>query len=477
MNPAVPKLRAWRELALLAQTSMEVCWIAPWVRALAPSFYATSPSRTFFTLLACMLSAQAFARALNFLNLRRRLRQTAAFICLGAVTLWGGQMLLGTPTPPLIEIFLALLIALLVSLRGAGLASSRVGPQVMLSSFQVGITMLALFVFVNTLVTGETPGNLLYLFLFLGLVAVGAARFAVLGKLRGGRDHPLAGRWLASLLLSAGLVVLLAAVSVRAAQNQFLSGLTAFFEGIFIVLIALAFTVLLPLVLLLVLGLQNLLSALRVEDTLPLLVDTLQKLVNGLAGTAFEILQFLQAKLPWLSALKVGALWAILLGALLWGGVWLAARRFLPDAASDGESRDSLWQEADFWARVRQRASERIRRGGAALWGARHPREQARNRAARQIRQMYRELLLLSAQLDVPRENWQTPWEFLPALQARLENVSTELRLMTQAYVRARYGELPETAAELAELQTAWLAVQTEAARLLRMRSNNTNRV
>lgn len=229
MNPAIPKLRAWRELALLAQTGMEVCWVVPWVRALTPSFYASPPSRAFFALLVCMLSANVFARLMNFLNLRKRLRQTTAFIFLGAATLWGGGWLLGTPNPLLIEVFLALLIALLISLRGAALASSRVGPYEMLQSFQVGVAMLALFVFVNTLVTGETPGNLLYLFLFLGLVAVGAARFAVLGKLRGGRENPLAGRWVASLLLSAGLVVILAAVSVRAAQNQFLLGLTAFF--------------------------------------------------------------------------------------------------------------------------------------------------------------------------------------------------------------------------------------------------------
>jgi uncharacterized membrane protein YeaQ/YmgE (transglycosylase-associated protein family) len=86
-------------------------------------------------------------------------------------------------------------------------------------------------------------------------------------------------------------------------------------------------------------------------------------------------------------------------------------------------------------------------------------RRRLRARAAARIRQIYADLLELADELDCSRQEAQTPFEFLPVLERSLPGVSDELEMITYAYIKVRYGQLPEDHQEVVEIEEAWSKV------------------
>ena len=77
-------------------------------------------------------------------------------------------------------------------------------------------------------------------------------------------------------------------------------------------------------------------------------------------------------------------------------------------------------------------------------------------RAALSIRRIYRKMVRAAAASGHPRMEAETPFEFLQSLARIWPNHRAETELITRAYVRVRYGELPETKEELDEIREAW---------------------
>ncbi len=86
-----------------------------------------------------------------------------------------------------------------------------------------------------------------------------------------------------------------------------------------------------------------------------------------------------------------------------------------------------------------------------------------RFRAAVSIRWIYANLLRLSANRGLSRAIWQTPYEFLPALERTFVGFESDLHAITEAYVRTHYGELPETPEELRQVVAAWQRIRDGA--------------
>jgi hypothetical protein len=84
------------------------------------------------------------------------------------------------------------------------------------------------------------------------------------------------------------------------------------------------------------------------------------------------------------------------------------------------------------------------------------------------IRRIYAQLMELCDELNQPRLPQQTPLEFLPEMGELFSNQLDDLRKITQAYIRIRYGELPEINEELDALEKSWQNVQEEGRRLKR---------
>ena len=77
-------------------------------------------------------------------------------------------------------------------------------------------------------------------------------------------------------------------------------------------------------------------------------------------------------------------------------------------------------------------------------------------RAAASIRRIYRLMCRAAAAAGYPRLEAETPYEFLPTLGQVWPENAAEARLITDAFIRVRYGELPETAEELEAIRAAW---------------------
>lgn len=77
-------------------------------------------------------------------------------------------------------------------------------------------------------------------------------------------------------------------------------------------------------------------------------------------------------------------------------------------------------------------------------------------RTAASIRRIYQQMSEAAAGAGFPRAASETPFEYLPTLAQVWPEHPGDSYLITQAYVRVRYGEIPETEAELDEIKAAW---------------------
>jgi hypothetical protein len=76
------------------------------------------------------------------------------------------------------------------------------------------------------------------------------------------------------------------------------------------------------------------------------------------------------------------------------------------------------------------------------------------------IRRIYRKMLRAADANGYPRLDAETPYEFLRTLAKVWPENRRETQLITTAYVKIRYGELPETEQELQEIKHAWRALE-----------------
>ena len=86
----------------------------------------------------------------------------------------------------------------------------------------------------------------------------------------------------------------------------------------------------------------------------------------------------------------------------------------------------------------------------------------ARWRTAVSIRHIYDNMCRAAAATGHPRGASETPYEYLAALTAVWPGNQSDCRLITEAYIRVRYGEVPETEDELKAIQTAWQRLSTQ---------------
>lgn len=77
-------------------------------------------------------------------------------------------------------------------------------------------------------------------------------------------------------------------------------------------------------------------------------------------------------------------------------------------------------------------------------------------RTAASIQRIYRDMCRAAAGAGYPRGSAETPYEYLHTLCTLWPDNFSETALITEAYVRVRYGEIPETDDEMRAIQSAW---------------------
>jgi hypothetical protein len=72
------------------------------------------------------------------------------------------------------------------------------------------------------------------------------------------------------------------------------------------------------------------------------------------------------------------------------------------------------------------------------------------------IRRLYQQMEKAAAQAGYPRAAAETPYEYQSTLAQAWPEQTAETSQLTTAYVNVRYGEFPETEAEIDALKAAW---------------------
>jgi hypothetical protein len=104
----------------------------------------------------------------------------------------------------------------------------------------------------------------------------------------------------------------------------------------------------------------------------------------------------------------------------------------------------------------RRAIQNRLNELSQSLRGRTNLRDGQRWLAAAKIRRIYARLMELASKLGEPRPPAYTPLEFLPILENLIPEGKADIQVITDAYLRVRYGELPETNQEINRVEEAW---------------------
>lgn len=498
LSVRLTRARLWRELAAFACLGMVLSWTVPWFRSLTQATAVMSSGRVFGVLGGMGAAAYLSVKGMVQLQLHIKIRQRLMIglllvsILIGFRVLldakemlpWGALILMPLKTlgnfPALIpNQFLIAAAVLLAWRKGSALAYASISPETVRGDFQVGVAAFFFFTLLNTFVTGETvPELMLQSFFLFALLAMGMARVATLGELRGGTNSPFERRRILALVVTTLAIVEFAYWLAQvmsgedAALPAFLLGL-AFFSTLLLSI---------PVMVLLVYGIfwvlqhyqDQIAPALtQVGEIFRQFMDFLKQLRQGLetfGDLLAEKLVFLKPFFQWFLALGPLLRAAVLLGilVLLVGLVLLnlyireRRRREL-----SGEELEMVMGTRDFLKLLRDAFRRRGQEAGKLL--ARML-PNAQHRAAARIRRIYAELMGLCGELNHPRPEALTPLEFLPALDRLFPESQEALEVITRAYLKVRYGELPETRKEVQAVEVAWRQVKGEGEKAKRDR-------
>jgi hypothetical protein len=76
--------------------------------------------------------------------------------------------------------------------------------------------------------------------------------------------------------------------------------------------------------------------------------------------------------------------------------------------------------------------------------------------AAVSIRRIYANMVQMATKAGFPRDKIQTPYEYLATLQEAFPASETEFTIITEAYVNAHYGQVPDSHEEIQRIRDCW---------------------
>lgn len=472
MNPAGPgtrfwqsplwRMRLWSLIAALALGLMEAAAASLWYQA-AFHITATPWSGVFAILFKIYLGSFSILRAMEAFHLKMAARRwifllwilLAGYLSLKMLVYPASSLglfdLMALTIRYILqadvsgESFFHLIIVILITWRGVSIARSPVTTSGVHTSFQFGLMGLLLY---GMIFAPQHPVEAmigLYLFLYSGLTAMGMARVASLSELRGGRIPRIGTGWVASILLAAVAVTLLAAAAGWLASGRLMELLAFGLLIIIAILTAIVMIILSPLLAyfaqilpLLAQWIEKLMDRLRM---LPI-SRQLERLISVVNDVLEKAQPFLLAGRSLILLLILAAVIGVVLLAL-----YLRKQRFR--LVEEGESEIAQLDETGNFL---QKFVRRILHDARRL----RLRRPAQILAAARIRRIYRQLMSLSKKLGEERAPSTTPLEFMPALSGLFPDDVAGLRLITGAYLKVRYGEYPETAGEMDQVEAAW---------------------
>jgi len=477
-----PHFNPWREIALFSLIIMELSFAVLWYRVLLSFWERITYMRALAVFGGILFISFILTRFMNYISLKIKIQRIVLFILLIVSLLVGLNTLLypsegvglggiivrlfrsfNNTTSYIPAEFVLMLIILFVIWRGASLARKRIDPGRFLSSFRIGIVLLFAYG-ISFGFTENTSLSILYLFLFFSLLGLSVARISALGRLRGGHSINFDKRWLIGIVLAIMLILSITIIAANLVSGQELDIEINIFGWILFVL-TLLISPFVWVTLYLFSVLDQWIHFDRILQSLSELFGRLQSVFEGfltildsLKGALdFSfVINFIEA----LKAIQPIILWIVIL-LVVFLFLRSLVRYFLNESTEVEEEYQAISGQEDLLGLLRAALRKGIRKMTTGLEQVFNLDSARKFLMAARIRRIYARLLDLSDKLGHPRPLSSTPLEFLPSLESLLPDSKRELDVITQAYLRVRYGEFPETHQEVEIVETAWNHVRS----------------
>jgi len=454
---------ARREILYLALAGMDACLLVPIVLAVSQFAGRFPPGRATPAFLASILLAFYLVRMLDALDLKARAQRDIGMLLLLLWVLLALRFTLYRHTPLLHlgwlremaghvanrslspQHFTLTLSVLVFWWRGLRLAQRPLDVGSVGLSFRTGVLIMVAAVAMVSQMLDWSPTPFVFGFIFLSLMAVALARAEEVGSWREGLPFPFSAGWLLSIAAAAGSVILITVGLIALITGkEFLQALALL--GPVWDLARLALLVVISIALAIIFPLLSLLA----DRLLALMQNGPLERPELLSGEIpllkpEELLSRTSPFEPYGDILALLAMvGAILIVSLGFGRLWQARRRL-------GEAQvESAWGERKRPGGLGDRARQGLRSFMERF------RALDRWYAAASIRRIYAQMVASASRRGFPRPGSDTPFEYLPTLVKSWPAMEPQIEAITGAYVRAHYGELPETAEELHSIRTTW---------------------
>ncbi len=481
---SLSQLAPRREILYLMRALAEACVLTPWLTAFALFYRPVDMLPVASAAFVVILGVSYLARGMEALHVRARRRRAIAAGVMAAVSLWALHSLALLPSRwpgwralfSALESFVSLstlvppglmvvMVVLVVWWRGLQLANKPLSALDASISFQIGVALFAAFLIISSPQAQAQVNPYIVAFFFCQLLAIGLTRVETIGAQSGGRRSPFGGWWIAALTISTSAVMLMAGVIigiVTGAGPEYILRLAM--PVLAIVLIPLSL-VIIPFLMLFGGIIEALSQAmLSLVQTLGEIIARLQALANMSPSAAQPAPRPLIIDIALRAAgASKGALVVILTLLIIAGVLWATGRIRPRRSGDEDEERESIWSAGGWMARLRGRLEQQFKRIANAT--------DILNRfgvsglfTALTIRRIYAQLQQLAARRGYPRPPALTPYEYTAVLRECFSGYQADLEHITESFVGIRYGELPETPQELADIRAAWERIRNSHA-------------
>ena len=448
-------LQLWSEAAVLAMIAMELTWICAWyVLTARPQ---SDLQTTILILALALCGSYGAGRAMSALHWRLGLRRLIFLAWLIFCVFFSLKVLLfphtdlplsGLINHPVNAIlsgewgakeFWHVLVICLLGLRGISLSTAAVEQYRVLASLQLGLLMFLFYGMSSSIINPVGTAVLFFIFLAFGMTSLSAAGVASISDLRGGHLPRLNWGWtfgiLACALLAAGVAVLSGWLLSGKEISAFLGQILLWTLTVVLVLIGLVISPVVFVLFWIITQITQMMSGLFDKKVLKAFLQNLKTLSGG----GQEQLQ---------KVIEIRAASNIIMGSIVAAVIIIT----LVIIRRQARKRHLVAEEDHLGTGANRRVYTPGKIGKArSAWL--NPK---RLLAAAQVRRIYAQLMDLCEKLGHARPAALTPLEFLPTLKQVFPEGEAQVSLITHAYLRVRYGELPETDAEVKDIRQAW---------------------
>jgi hypothetical protein len=482
MNGTLRAVSGRREALYLALAAAEVCWVAAVFLGLTRATNPHPSLPVWLVMLVLMLAFFYLYRGLTATNLRIQWQQGllvgGLLLSIGLFLRYHVYQTAGFPivgwivemvreiTDPLAVMpggWVTVMALVYLWARGIQLGRRSLSPESVGLSFRAGVVILAVAALLFGLYGDENLSGFVAPYFFFALIAVALSRVEEASSLSERSQERFGGFWIGSTVVSVAVLMLMS----MAVALLFYGGALRWLLRLLSPLLFLVQITLAALGVLLLMLFEAILSLFAVDLTdvgralqevmarLGALASDLQALSGPPGGSERSV--FL-AVVQFVSSMAIPIAIVILVLVLTWWRVQRSRRD------RGNEVRESIFSAGALGRNLLAALQSGRDRLGQLVGLVDRFGLGTRLLSAITIRRIYINMVRLATKAGYPRLRSQTPYEYLETLHQALPGREADAALITEAYVGAHYGQVPDTAEELRRIRECWERVHAQGA-------------